>query len=1252
MADERSDETPPTGDGPYRSAPLRAPLRRRWIPWVAGATVAAVALIAGIFWPSEDERGRPTASSFPTNRFQAVDRWPLPEPELPPATPLAPLLVAAPPDALAVLSPSEGATRLRRGETLWIRFNRPMVAGHEVDRVLERSPLRFNPPIAGQARWTSRSTLSFTPGAWPSGVRESRLSFDPTLASLSGEALSDPFERVLVLDGAPRVIPYRSQGRVSAGAPLPLVFDARVDLGSLRREMLAYGIGGGQRSLPVALSTARAQPEDGFRVDVRLARSLEPGVRVALALAPRYQAWGGASPAVMSYELAPRPQIEGIDCREGAAYAGQCTYQEAPGRVVDIGPSLRLLASARLAELGPANLRVTPSLPDLRVRLAPFGPPQHRLIEIEGEWEADQVYEVRVSGLRTEGGESVRALPPLAVRSAGHAPEVRVASGHLAFEHDAPAVIPFAAIHPAASDVLYRGVPEGQELSALVSPLAWVADAGESVPLAPLVSSARENRWGPGRFAWRDEDRGSSMAVVTFRADPSHDPRNRQTAFAQSTDLGVTVRAGQEGLLVWVTRLSSATPVAGATVTVADAQAHELTEAVTDADGVARIALDASPLAVTHAIRVVHGDERAAILLDPRRAVAPAAMGMTPGATPVTDAPVASVLTDRGAYRPGEGLHAKVVLRRVNGEDASAVTEGRFVARLFAPSGQAPVAERALSLSRFGTAALDFTIPVAAELGEWRLEVARHGRDESLGRETLRVAEFRQPTFRVDLSPVVEPVHAGDTIGTDTSATYLFGAPVTNARLRWSLARVGGASYPERWSGWRFTPAGAGGGYGTLAEGEEQLGASGALHLDAVVRLDAPVRTRLALEAEVTDGAGHTEAARRSFVAYPAEVEVGVRDGSDWVELGQPLDLEAVVIDHEGAPSAGHDVEARFVREGWHSWWEWSSASHGPRDGQYRLRRDQQRQVVHRCRLASADEPVHCALTPSRPGTYVMEVEVSDAVGRVSQASRRVYVAGPDEQPDRDPPGAPIAVTPTRSRLTVGDTAELAFESPFETAEALITVEREGVLHVERRHVAAGGQVIAIPVRADMVPNVIVGVTLVKPRTGPPGEEVDLAGAGSALRRDRALRDAARGAHERHPRGAGRGAPGRRRAGDGAGDRRAGASRARRGGAVGGRRRHAAAHRLSGPRSRPARSSGRILWRSRGRTCAARWSRAWRRRPCRRRAVTAETERRAARSTTASASIPRRFGSPRSPPTIRAEPTPRCTCPRGRPSTA
>src|SRR5262249_24319261 len=96
------------------------------------------------------------------------------------------------------------------------------------------------------------------------------------------------------------------------------------------------------------------------------------------------------------------------------------------------------------------------------------------------------------------------------------------------------------------------------------------------------------------------------------------------------------------------------------------------------------------------------------------------------------------------------------------------------------------------------------------------------------------------------------------------------------------------------------------------------------------------------------------------------------------------------------------------------------------------------------------------------------------------------------ETPDRDPPGAPIAVTPTRAAWSSGDVAELAFESPWDDAEALVSVAQAGIAWTHREHVHAGGNVVHVPLTDAMVPNTFVTLTLVRPRTAAPEARVDL----------------------------------------------------------------------------------------------------------------------------------------------------------------
>ena len=132
--------------GPYRTpSPPAAQRRPRKLPWIIVGVLAATLISVAAWYRARP--ARPGIDEVPKELLQHIASYPPPEPQLPPATPLAPLLVADQPEALAVLSPDEGATRLRRGQTLRIRFNRPMVDGRDVGGELNELPITFDPPI-------------------------------------------------------------------------------------------------------------------------------------------------------------------------------------------------------------------------------------------------------------------------------------------------------------------------------------------------------------------------------------------------------------------------------------------------------------------------------------------------------------------------------------------------------------------------------------------------------------------------------------------------------------------------------------------------------------------------------------------------------------------------------------------------------------------------------------------------------------------------------------------------------------------------------------------------------------------------------------------------------------------------------------------------------------------------------------------------------------------------------------------------
>jgi uncharacterized protein YfaS (alpha-2-macroglobulin family) len=1105
---------PPVTLGPYRTAWRRFRKPERPIPPILMVAAACVVLGIGLYLFRGRGSGRASLSDVPPVLIDLIGVFPPPEEDLPPATPLAPLLVADAPEALAVLAPREGATRVRRGDVLQVRFNRPMVRGSEVGRPLADPPAILQPSVPGTWRWNTRSTLVFVPA--PEAFarnRESQLTFREGTRSLDGEELWDDTPRVIVFDGTPRLVTHSR--RVSTGEPLALFFDARVSAAEFGREILVWELAG-QRPVPVRVTAvgfeAAEHPDAAprFRVELVPQRALEAGARIAVAMAPRWGPYPTTYPHQVDFTLAPRPRFTGVGCEIGEWGSARCAFDADPGEIVDIGPTLGLLASHALASVGPGDVRITPPLRGMTVALGGEGREARRLVIIGGEWEPDQVYEVRLGPLSTANEERVVPLAPLAVRSRGHVPAVEIPTGAFAYERGAPIRMRVRGIHVDAGRAVVRAVPEGREVEAMLSPASFALGSDDAawepsatVPLPAILPSARPNRWGRGVLDARALARGAEMMVVALQADANDDRDAVQASFVQSTDLGVTAEALERGVLVWVSSLAHGGPVADAQVELRTPEGRLLASARTDADGAAWFRSDGrhgatlewDPMQQTTMVVARSNGDRAVVRLDSRSAVGPEALGVSSAGESGGGGPQvrATVIADRGAYRPGERMSVLAFARVVDGARAVLPTDRavRFVLR---GDGAVPIAEARARLTR-GRADAEWTLPEGTPLGNRVLELVAE--DETvLGTTEVSIAEFRQPNFRVDLRTPEGDLHDGDVIRVTAGARYLFGAPLEGRPVHWSVVREGRAAYPSRWEGYAFGPLALGARSDTLAEGELTLDARGEAVLASPMVLAARARTRIWIEAEVTDTNGETVAASRPVTVYPALFEVGVRRLPAWIPHGTPLEIEAIAIDHRGELLSDRMIEARIVREGWHSWWEWQDQDAANEDdGGFRLRRSQQREIVHTCRVVSRAETgaPQCTFEPSRSGTYVIEAEARDERGRSTIAQTRVYVAGPDETPDRDPPGAPIALTPSRETWTLGQEAEIAFESPWPDAEALISVHHGSLLTRERRRVGAGGQIVRIPLTDDMVPNVFVTVALVRARSGEPapGDRID-----------------------------------------------------------------------------------------------------------------------------------------------------------------
>ncbi|MGE3178543.1 MAG: alpha-2-macroglobulin, partial [Vicinamibacterales bacterium] len=132
--------------------------------------------------------------------------------------------------------------------------------------------------------------------------------------------------------------------------------------------------------------------------------------------------------------------------------------------------------------------------------------------------------------------------------------------------------------------------------------------------------------------------------------------------------------------------------------------------------------------------------------------------------------------------------------------------------------------------------------------------------------------------------------------------------------------------------------------------------------------------------------------------------------------------------------------------------------------------------------VTSAADPVPLAIPVPRGGSFELRAVARDgsytAITRLPfYAIGAGYTAWERYDHNR------IDLVPEQTIYRPGDTARLLIKSPWESATALLTVEREGIRSHQRFRLTSTQQTVTVPITPDDIPNVYVSVLLVKGRT-------------------------------------------------------------------------------------------------------------------------------------------------------------------------
>ncbi len=613
-------------------------------------------------------------------------------------------------------------------------------------------------------------------------------------------------------------------------------------------------------------------------------------------------------------------------------------------------------------------------------------------------------------------------------------------------------------------------------------------------------------------IVWLGLDNGQPIPQARAVSQPDH------SAVVQVTNLGITVKDSPQSTLLFVTRLDNGDPVAGARVALVNRQNAELWHGTTNRDGIAmapalplrppgnRAPVDTSEDAWRIAdfwfLATAQKDgDLAYAASDWNEGIEPWTFGLGYDLWEATDILRGSVFTDRYLYRAGEDVRVKAVLRSDTPTGVKLLASGATLDVRVRDSRNREVDRRSVTVNRWSSAEWNWTIPSEATLGNYSIEVMPAGTEKPEGNDlTARppdgdwlkrvqgsfvVAAYRRPDFRVETTVTAQPPVAGTTLRAVVDAHYLFGGAMNGRTARWTMTRSAAYGVPQpirdRWAPDRFVfgyyPNHEGAAFGKVATDTATLDRDGHLTVTTPSATDVDYASSYTFEADVEDVSRQHIANRAGVVVYPAPWYVGLSRPKYFVDTRTGVDIDVLAADLQGAAVADLPVTLSLVRV------QWNSIRRAEGSGFYTWETERIEVPSGEWQVTTMAAPVTLHLPVPQGGSYILSATAHDAAGHRTTTRASFYGIGEGytawERYDHNR----ITLEPEKASYAPGDSARVMIQSPWESATALLTVEREGIRRYQRFTLTSTQQTVSVPLTEADIPNVYVSVLLVRGRT-------------------------------------------------------------------------------------------------------------------------------------------------------------------------
>ncbi len=447
------------------------------------------------------------------------------------------------------------------------------------------------------------------------------------------------------------------------------------------------------------------------------------------------------------------------------------------------------------------------------------------------------------------------------------------------------------------------------------------------------------------------------------------------------------------------------------------------------------------------------------------------------------------IIFDRKLYRPGDRIFFKGVLAEKNGSTMKPFA-GENVDVSISNSEGENVYSQKIKSSENGGVWGDYTIPADAKLGHYNVSISTKVNSIS---DTFQVEEFRPVSFSVDIKGG-RNARSGENVVLTIEGKYLFGAPMSQAPVSYSISRARKSIDFENFSGFTFgdnlywfneESNQSGTGYYSGTEGKLTAAGRFAVNVDLkpmklVETLNKPdVKYTMSdpydinIEATVRDVDIKSVTGHESFSVFPGDFMIGIKSYNSYQSFKDEFKFDIVAATNTGGAISGKKAELRVIKNTWKT-----VHTKGP-EGSLQVKNTLEKEIVYRKDITLSNEPQTIKYRPADSGVYTVTVQEKNGMS-YSRTGFYAYGGGYGSWGYNDDDS--ITMIPDKTSYNPGDTAKILVQSPYKNCKAIITLERESIYWQKTVTLDGKGTPVEIPIKDEYTPNVYLSIMLIRPR--------------------------------------------------------------------------------------------------------------------------------------------------------------------------